>query len=413
MGARIRAALHGSRLLRASAAASAAAAAAAAWHASPSSAESSAQKSKQLIKYISDHEQTPQPGLELLVHNISHADLVVSLKEGRIDGKTPPDMSLRTFLARPQFNSFMPVTNAIERDLEQLESLGRKPGVINCLSKYRVQYPTGLSLLQSDGESDGVAILPQRPSIEQSAAGDADAASPPLPLSAAWKQFHVKQADAQTPMGRELASIGQTAPRVVAVYLPLLAVVLPEWIRSIKRRALQLPGGTPPPRKVLVLVSGAGQPRDEKANPADNSTEGVGHIIERFVKLVHPDIEVYHSASPAALHPPALWVSHSVLPYACLPCHACSSASRALPQSRRPTASSVMTITSVSSRRGVRQLTSRSETPLGPPFASPATPSLLPLAFPAHPEASLDRTRTRRSAAGHRGATHRGGRGAP
>ena len=45
-----------------------------------------------------------------------------------------------------------------------------------------------------------------------------------------------------------------------------------------------MPEETPPPRKVIVLVSGAGQPRDEKANPADNSTEGTGHIIERTPK---------------------------------------------------------------------------------------------------------------------------------
>jgi cytidine deaminase len=81
------------------------------------------------------------------------------------------------------------------------------------------------------------------------------------------------------------------------VYLPLLATVIPEWVRAIKRRALQRPAGTPAPRKVLVIVSGAGQPRDEKANPADNSTEGTGRIIERFVRLVHPEIEVVHIPS--------------------------------------------------------------------------------------------------------------------
>jgi cytidine deaminase len=48
---------------------------------------------------------------------------------------------------------------------------------------------------------------------------------------------------------------------------------------------------------VLVLVSGAGQPRNAPANPADNSTEGTGRVIERFVKLVYPDIEVVHIPS--------------------------------------------------------------------------------------------------------------------
>ena len=50
-----------------------------------------------------------------------------------------------------------------------------------------------------------------------------------------------------------------------------------------------------------MLVSGAGQPRDERANPADNSTETAGRIIERFVRLAHPDIEVVHRATHSAL----------------------------------------------------------------------------------------------------------------
>lgn len=44
--------------------------------------------------------------------------------------------------------------------------------------------------------------------------------------------------------------------------------------------------------QVLVLVSGAGQPRDSDANPQDNSTEGTGRLIQRFVQAVYPDIEV-------------------------------------------------------------------------------------------------------------------------
>ena len=93
-----------------------------------------------------------------------------------------------------------------------------------------------------------------------------------------------------------------TYPRVIAVYLPIIAVVIPEWIRAIKRRALQATEDRPPPRKVLVLVSGAGQPRDEKANPADNSTEGTGRIIQRFLKIVHPDIEVVHITSAYGIY---------------------------------------------------------------------------------------------------------------
>ena len=48
---------------------------------------------------------------------------------------------------------------------------------------------------------------------------------------------------------------------------------------------------------MLILVSGAGQPRDIKANPHDNSTEGTAKIIQKFVETVYPDIEVCHISS--------------------------------------------------------------------------------------------------------------------
>ena len=259
------------RLLRAGAAATGAATIG--WHVSSS-----------LGKPPKPEGEPLKPGLELLVHNISHADMVVSLRDTRMgadEGSAPG----RTFLARPQFNSFMPISEAIEGEIEAMEARGSRPGVLTCMSKYRVQYPAGIDLDTPGGEG-GVEIIPKPISTGESP-----------PASAAWAQFHIKSVDGKSPMGRDLAAEGKSAPRVVAVYLPLLAVVIPEWIRSIKRRALQMPPGTPPPRKVLVLVSGAGQPRDQKANPADNSTEGTGHIMQRFLKLVHPDIEVVHIPS--------------------------------------------------------------------------------------------------------------------
>jgi len=266
------------------------------------------------VKYKTD--DLPKPGLELLVHNISHADMLVALREMPLDEDGSRE-GTRTFLARPQFNSFMPVSKAIEDHLEKLETGGVKPGVISCISTYGVHYPTGLDLEVGDSSS-GVELKPsprlQRlqnflsggassgsPVGDEADSGDdgsKPSSKPGTKAATAWSLFHLKgDKDGKTPMGRELAVRQSSAPRVIAVYLPLLAVVLPEWIRSINRRMQQMADGTPSPRKVLVLVSGAGQPRDVKANPADNSTEGTGHLIERFLRIVHPDIEVVHITS--------------------------------------------------------------------------------------------------------------------
>ena len=52
--------------------------------------------------------------IEILVHNISHSDMLVMLGE---DG----DESGRTFLARPVFNKFQPVTEAILHQIAALK----------------------------------------------------------------------------------------------------------------------------------------------------------------------------------------------------------------------------------------------------------------------------------------------------
>jgi len=255
-------------------------------------------------------------GVELLVHNISHSDMVVTLQEVPANGTSTATPEPPTFLARPMFNSFNPISQAIVAHLDSFAAERLQPKVVSCMSKYRVQYPTGLDLT-SDG-TDDLILRPGQATVangEAIDAGDSSSSSssssgggggggggdgsPSAPASAAsaWGHFHVKgRKDPQGAVPQPLDP-QHSAVRVVGVYLPLLAVVIPEWMRAIKRRGLQQPKSTPAPRKVLVIVSGAGQPRNDKANPADNSTEGTGEIIERFVRLVHPDIEVVHIPS--------------------------------------------------------------------------------------------------------------------
>jgi cytidine deaminase len=256
-----------------------------------------------------------------LVHNISHSDLILALQEA-LPGQTAPSRETPSILARPQFNSFNPISNHILRQLDALDSAGIAPKVVTVTSKYTVQYPAGLDLT---GEPSADLLL--HPNTSNNSADDDGEHGPARRVlrtfrtamredarelekadgelsergsmlkGTAWSHFHIKgrkvtDSSLPKPLEPDVSSV-----RIACVYLPLLATVIPEWVRAIKRRALQRPAGTPAPRKVLVIVSGAGQPRDEKANPADNSTEGTGRIIERFVRLVHPEIEVVHIPS--------------------------------------------------------------------------------------------------------------------
>ena len=221
------------------------------------------------------------PGVEMLVHNISHSDLLVRIEERLIDGGAAG----RQFLARPAFNAFMPVSEAINAWLNTFEQSNKRPQVLTSMSKYRVQYPSGIDL--TDGASCEGVRLEGYDTPGQPGSGGPET----------WLSYHLRGAKDSGSTGRKMAEDGVSVPTITAAYLPLIAVVIPEWLRAIKRRGQGQPSGTPPPRKVLVLVSGAGQPRNEKANPADNSTEGTGWIIERFVKLTHPEIEVVHIPS--------------------------------------------------------------------------------------------------------------------
>ena len=221
--------------------------------------------------------KSKEPGMELLVHNVSHADMVLSLREHGPQSVNEEQMP--SFLAKPLFNTFMPISELVVGQLDRLQANGSQPQVLSCMSTYRVQYPLGLDLT---GETAGLLME----------------ASTTEPSTSPSRQFHIHKSRKELELHRKvegkrpLSSL-ESGVRVVAAYLPLIAVVIPEWIRSIKRRNLHQPASHEP-RKVLVLVSGAGQPRDERANPADNSTEGVGRIIERFMQIVYPDIEVVH-----------------------------------------------------------------------------------------------------------------------
>ena len=205
-------------------------------------------------------------GLELLVHNISHSDLYVMLKKTGPDGK---ELSDENYLARPKFSEFQPASEAVVRHLDE-HSKHSSPEVLTCSSKYKVKYPVGLGLTHKGAVSGATVRDASEPG-----------GHPP------WERFHLrgfKRHDGQAP------KLPDGVPRIVSVYLPLVAVLIPEWLRVLKRRTIS--AGDPPPRKVLLLVSGAGQPRDTDANPQDNSTEGTSRIIQRFVQACYPDIEV-------------------------------------------------------------------------------------------------------------------------
>ena len=132
--------------------------------------------------------QSQSGPLELLVHNISHSDMYLLLKQQQI-GEGPvrgPSEGEGTLLARPQFNSFQPASELILEHLDMLEAKHGPPEVLSCSSKYKVHYAVGLGLTQK-GLSSGSTVLPEeKPNAE----------SP-------WERFHLKATKQVGPSHRD------------------------------------------------------------------------------------------------------------------------------------------------------------------------------------------------------------------
>jgi len=181
----------------------------------------------------------PRPA-DILVYNISHADLYLSYAER---GKGEP----RPQLARPGFNQFGRVGRSITEFLrheadqngfnEKLESKAANGTLLPI--GFKLDMPQSLSGFRTRGSH------------------------------------------------REASP---RSPGVVfeAVYLPLLAMILPRWIDVAHNRS----GGGCEGRRVVYLVSGASTPRNSKDSPEENSTYYTACLAQTFIEAFFPEVRV-------------------------------------------------------------------------------------------------------------------------
>jgi len=73
---------------------------------------------------------------------------------------------------------------------------------------------------------------------------------------------------------------------ISGVYFPLLATIIPRWLQALRESRAQ------DAWKIVYLVSGVGVPRDESADPGQNSTEGVSELLEMWLLTHYPGITV-------------------------------------------------------------------------------------------------------------------------
>ena len=98
-----------------------------------------------------------------------------------------------------------------------------------------------------------------------------------------WENFKLRHSD--------LKQDG-TQPVALGVFFPLIAVLLPKWLNHASQRA---------GRHCVYLISGSGIPREQCHDVAGNSTECVARLMESFIRMVHPNVEVVQLPSSVGI----------------------------------------------------------------------------------------------------------------
>jgi cytidine deaminase len=207
-------------------------------------------------------------GLHILVHNLSHSDLVVEIEN---------------VMARPKFSNFREVSELLLKSLE----------------------------LRNDDDESLSNVSYFHPYNRESRSYDETSS---IPVGFELKEnYSVTIPDQAGLRFKEDYSDRKGQPCIIdCAYFPLVAILLPKWLKSIEDNMC---GGTT--KKILVLVSGRGTPSDASANVSDNSTEYLGKMILLFISKVYPDlhIKLLHSKTNLFRYDEnIMFVKHELLP---------------------------------------------------------------------------------------------------
>lgn len=202
--------------------------------------------------------------VEILLHNLSHSDLVFDINN---DNNSFTDGIIR---GRPKFNHYKAITENI------------------------------IQFIENEKECTSVCIHPKfirqlRPGSDKY---DIQQVNPTSNVALGYdfkKKIHVKDSsnirfrrNDETKLFPELKKEESTSCILTSVYFPLISMLVPKWLHNMES------SGRNNSRKIIILVTGRGTPRDSNESSNDNSTKYSGTLIKRFLNEVYPMIEVIH-----------------------------------------------------------------------------------------------------------------------
>ncbi|KAL7553964.1 hypothetical protein ACHAWF_018078 [Thalassiosira exigua] len=307
-------------------------------------------------------EKSQKKYLEILVHNVSHTDLILGISgEHKLEsiGKralsspfpaefedTPrsknaspgntADGDEKYIMCRPRFSAFDMFSRRVLSELQgQISSFSeelRKSAhplhqkiisypryerssktarytLVTPRPSEQYMLPVGFNLERAEGINN-TAVEPQEmpslrirgrdvPKVDPGLLGETPRrlTLPPQPLPT----IHSPTSKQQEIMETRVRSSLQEALRINAVFFPLLATLLPRWLGKIAdkfgdeaeaKTLMAAPLHSPNVKKVVVLVSGVGTPRNWTHSISGNSTQACAELMELFIQVLYPDVTV-------------------------------------------------------------------------------------------------------------------------
>jgi cytidine deaminase len=243
--------------------------------------------------------------VELMVHNVSHTDLVLSLDAPLLPASTESGDSF--CLCRPRFSAFDDYTKRIVEFVTQ-----RGP------ADHKNQNTSFAGL-----PSASIIRVPRYERFDDNARNNQIKPEPSSPLDKIPLGFHLTRTSSDNePLEvsasqlKDLRIRGKDAPRIAhlaqspgsipvhinAVFFPLLATLIPIWQAKMKEKYSFLGHQSPPSqrqqstciKKVLILVTGVGTPRNWTHSMNGNSTFQCARLMKFFLQTICPELVVLH-----------------------------------------------------------------------------------------------------------------------
>lgn len=293
----------------------------------------------------------PPRYLEMLVHNVSHTDLVLclgippeyrngkgeTLKENVESEENPGNQKDSGFtprvtnrsnkrnskedshvLCRPRFSAFdmfcrrlMDVVRNYEVDVDMqslLSSIMSFPrydrtdsnarfSLITPRPSRQTMLPAGFNLSQLVSDDEKRKLILDGNDLQSLRMRGKDVAKVEPLVNAGYIPSSNKQLSGDCPIDSEREKkknkkegILSSPLHLEAMYFPLLSSLLRRWHAQISNKYGN--SNKRNVKKVLILVSGVGTPRNWTHSKSGNSTESCAELLELFIKVLYPDVTI-------------------------------------------------------------------------------------------------------------------------